>query len=120
MNMTDTDATDPRRAAIEEELRERLANDRGAARLTPELRLDPPGAGEAATPASRLGPTRVSEGVMPDRNAGPMALNAIGLICLACRGLSGGDAAFCTKCGARFNALVVATGNPNGKRGARA
>jgi hypothetical protein len=79
--MTNDDAVDPRRAAIEDELRDRLARDRAAA-------------------------------------PGPLA--GIGLMCLTCRGLSSGDAQFCTKCGTRFNALVVARGDADTKRGGTA
>jgi hypothetical protein len=69
--MTDTtpDATAERRKSIEEELRQRLARDRSAAR------------------------------------GGP--LSAVRLMCLECRAVSSADAQFCTRCGARFNALVV-------------
>ena len=90
MTAADDVPNDPRRAAIEEELRERLADDRKAAGMT------------------------------PDQKVGPAALSGVGLMCLACRGLSSGDAHFCTRCGTRFNALVVATGNAQVKRGGAA
>lgn len=57
-----------RRAAIEDELRQRLARDSAA-----------------GNPAA-----------------------AVALSCLTCRGISRGDAHFCTHCGARFNAIVIA------------
>jgi hypothetical protein len=81
--MTNDDAVDPQRAAIEAELRDRLGHDR------------------SATPS-------------------PSPLAGVGLMCLACRGLSSGDAHFCTRCGVRFNALVVARGDIEPKRGSAA
>ncbi len=69
MTSTKTDLTAERRAAIEEELRMRLARDR---------------------PAARGGP-----------------LSAVRLMCLECRAVTSADAQFCTRCGTRFNALVV-------------
>jgi hypothetical protein len=38
---------------------------------------------------------------------GSNPIDRVSLLCLACRGLTSGDARFCTHCGAAFNALVV-------------
>lgn len=75
-----TNCIDPRRAAIERELQERLARDRQSGRVT---------------------------------------ASAVGLMCVSCRAVSGGDALFCTGCGVKFNAVVVApaeapAGTPGG------
>ena len=35
-------------------------------------------------------------------------LPGVTLLCLKCRGISDGDAHFCTHCGTQFNVLVVA------------
>lgn len=40
----------------------------------------------------------------------PAPLSGVALACLECRGVNSGDARFCTHCGSRFNALVVASG----------
>jgi hypothetical protein len=46
-------------------------------------------------------------------------LEAVALVCLECRGWNSADARFCTKCGSRFNSLVVAAaGPPPSKAGA--
>lgn len=50
----------------------------------------------------------------PAPAAGPKAVPDVALLCLACRGISAGDAQFCTSCGERFNALVIA---PRGRAG---
>jgi hypothetical protein len=68
-----------RRAAIEEELRQRLTSD------------------EAAT----------FRGVLED----------VALLCATCRGTSSADAQFCTSCGAKFNASVVANPARGSARG---
>jgi hypothetical protein len=76
-----SDAVAARRAAIEEELRQRLAADRAA---------------EAEGPLAR-----------------------VALLCAACRSMNSADAYFCTNCGVKFNATVVAQPGGAGVRGSR-
>ncbi len=71
MSTIDPDTIAARKAAIEDELRERLERDRA-------------------------------------RSAPDEFLTSVALVCLECRSMNGADARFCTKCGVRFNALVVA------------
>ena len=81
MITTKPDPTAERRAAIEEELRVRLARDRSATR------------------------------------GGP--LSVVRLMCLECRAVTSADAQFCTRCGTRFNALVVVPANAPPDQGAQ-
>ena len=43
----------------------------------------------------------------------------VALLCATCRGVSSADAHFCTHCGTKFNALVVAKPADAGDRGSR-
>ena len=72
------------RSAIERELADRLAQGARPA-VAPQTAVPRP----APATASRVAP-------------------GIALLCLNCRGTSAGDAQFCTSCGERFNALVIA------------
>ena len=83
----DTRGSKDYRAALERELAERLAQAPAA---------------PAPAPAS---PAPVSAAPLP---AAGDPLARVMLLCLKCRGVSAADAHFCTSCGERFNALVVA------------
>ncbi len=55
-----------------------------------------------------------------DRQGSPTAgtFDGVALLCLGCRALNGAEARFCTRCGTKFNALLVAarlaTGSESG------
>lgn len=63
---------------------------------------NPPGKDYRGAIETELRQRLSGEGVAP----GPLA--AVVLVCLQCRGTSSADAHFCTKCGLKFNVLVVA------------
>lgn len=57
----------------------------------------------------RLGRDRIAA------SGGP--LSAVRLMCLECRAVTSGDAQFCSRCGTRFNALVVVPANTSPDQG---
>jgi len=46
-------------------------------------------------------------------------LSAVRLMCLECRAVTSADAQFCSRCGTRFNALVVVPATPSHEQGAQ-
>jgi len=88
----DTPGSKDYRAAIERELAERLVQ-------APAAPGPPaPVTTAAAAPATPAAPVP----------AAGDPLTRVMLLCMKCRGVSSADAHFCTSCGERFNALVVA------------
>lgn len=61
----------------------------------------------------------LAERLARDRDASAsITLGVVRVMCLSCRAVTGADAQFCTRCGQRFNSLVVLPGGlkPSGDR----
>jgi hypothetical protein len=60
--------------------------------------------------ADRLAHRQPTPSVPVEPSVSPVtaAVPVVSLLCLKCRAISAGDAHFCTSCGERFNALVIA------------